>query len=439
MMTEPDHTVEIADLVGQTLSSAEPGQRQASEMASLYEMTMALNSATDLDERLRMVLQQVRRVLDYDICIINLATADGTALRVRAADGEGADRLLGIELPVDHGINAWIYREGKTVLVGDADTDPRRLHIPGRTESVRAAVGAPLIAHGHLIGTIYAGCRQPHTYTEAHLSFLSIAATQVAAAVQQARLLDQARRRAEEMKILFNIVVDMQRADDLSAKLQIIADGLKKLGWGRVSVSLRDADLNMIDLACSGFTPEDEATLRASSLPGSEWKKRFAAEFDRFRIGNCYYLPWSDAWVRENVRGVRSHMHEPALSLTEGAVTDGWHPQDLLYLPLYGREKRVVGIIGLDDPQDGGKPTPDSLHIIELFAQEAALAIENAKLLADLKLVNTDLQEMVTAQAHLLHTIEEMIATVTLAGSAESKLGKGAEIVHPTGRGPARA
>jgi GAF domain-containing protein len=610
-MTEPDRMLETDDRADRNL-------RQAREMASLYEMAIALNSAVDLDERLRVVFQHVRRVLDYDVCIINLATPDGKALRVRAVDGEEADPLLGVEFPVGHGINAWIYREGKPALVGDADTDPRRLSIRGCTELVRAAVGAPLIADGRTIGTIYAGRHQPHTFGEAHLNYLTIAATQVASAVQQARLLDQARRRAREMKILYtigaamassldveqivqtiyleagrimdaptfsvalydkeqdqihfrlayehgeclepftvslagrkglaahvvrtgkpllirtpegleqergllpispvligqqtqswlgvpivvqdevlgvisaesdepyaltsrqlrllsaiasqagialqnarlfadvqrahqsvaeerdklallhHIVADLQRADDLVAKLQIIADGMRKLGWGRVSVSLRDADLNMIDLACAGFTPEDEAALRAHLLPGSEWKRRFTAEFARFRVGSCYYLPWSDPWVRESVQGVRSHMAEPGVSPAEWTATGGWHPQDLLYIPLYGRETKVVGIIGLDDPEHDRRPTSQSLHVIELFAHEAALAIENAKLLADLKLVNTDLQEMVTAQAHLLHTIEEMLATVTSASLAEPNRGQAAEILHGAEKDPTR-
>jgi GAF domain-containing protein len=611
-MMEPDHMFETTD-------HADQSQLQAREMTSLYEMATALNSAVDLDERLRVVLQHVRRVLDYDACIVNLATLDGKALRVCAGDGEGVDRLLGIEFPVDHGINAWIYREGKPALIADADADPRRLSIQGRTELLRAAVGAPLIADGQAIGTIYAGRHQPHSFSEEHLNFLTIAATQVAAAVQQARLLDQARRRAGEMKILYtisaamassldveqivqtifleagrimdtstfsvalydkegdrihfslayehgeclepftvslagreglaahvvrsgrpllirtpegleqergtlpispamkgqqaqswlgvpivfqdevlgvisaesdepyaftnrqlrlltaianqagsalqnaqlfadvqrahqsvakerdklallhHIVANVQSADNLASKLQIIADGMRKLGWGRVSVSLRDADLNMIDVACAGFTPEDEAALRACSLPGSEWKRRFSAEFARFRIGNCYYLPWSDPWVRENVRGVRSRTPEPGVSPAEWAANGGWHPQDLLYIPLYGREKKVVGIIGLDDPEHGFRPTSQSLHMIELFAHEAALAIENAMLLADLKLVNTDLQEMVTAQAHLLHTIEEMLVTVTSASSAEASRGEEEEILHPARKDPTRA
>jgi GAF domain-containing protein len=520
--------------------------------------------------------------LDYDGCILTLATADGKALRVRAVDGKEAESILGIELTSDQGINAWIYREGKPTLIDDADTDPRRVHIEGRTEAVRAAVGVPLVTDSQSIGTIYAFRRQPNAFTEADLNFLSITATHVAAALERARLLDRARRRAKEMESISNIgavmassldvdhilqtiyeqashimdtrgffitlydadrqeldfqltydqgerlepfvrplsdregltaqvvrtaqpllirdieaerdelgvvpvvigepaqswlgipimakdqvlgvicaqsyepyafssrqmrllsaianqagislqnaqlyeavqeahqtaaderdklahlhrvILKVQKTEERKEKLQVIANGIHQIGWGRVSVSLRDADLNATELVCAGFAPEDEAALRENLLPGSEWRKWFDKELERFRIGQCYYLPWNDPWVRNNVHGIPSHKPEPT-------AADTWHPQDLLYVPLYGQGDQIVGLIGLDDPHDDRRPTADSLHIIELFAQETALIIENTQLLADLRLVNTDLQEMVDAQAQLLQIVEDLSSPV---------------------------
>ncbi len=568
-------------MISQTPEAAIQNQRHAGEMASLYEMVMALNEVTDLDALLQIVLKQVRRVVEYDTCFITLADDEGRVLRVRAADGLLAGRILGLELPTDRGINAWIYGQGRATLVDDADADPRRFHVEGRTEEIRSAAGVPLLAGGQPIGTIYAACHRPCAFSQADLDFLTITATQVAAAVQRARLLDQAQQRAQEMEMLlavsaamasldpagilqtiyeqagrimdtsaffvalyheerdeldfslayeqgrrvepfsvrladsrepaahvvrtgrelliydwaqeranlpeemrlaadsirswvgvpilfqgrvFGVIgaqsrephafttrqmrllaaiaglagnslqnarlyaamqqahqtaaaerdrlahlhrvgVEVQRAETLCDKLQIVAEGIRQVGWGRVSVSLRDAELDPIELVCAGFLPEDEAALRANLLPGREWQKRFSGQFERFRVGQCYYLPWADPWVRENVQGVKSRLSEPP-------GPDRWHPQDLLYVPLYGRGGRIVGIIGLDDPQDGRRPTAESLAIVELFAQEMALVIENAQLMDEFRLVNTDLQEMVEAQAHLLQTIEEMIAAV---------------------------
>ena len=406
--------------------SDQVGQVQTQPMTSLYEMALALAGTVELDETLRVVLAQVRRVLDYDLCLLTLASMDGSKLCIQAADSAGdvqvnGGGLLGLEVSVDQGINAWIYREGQPTLIDDADEDPRRLHVEGVTEGIRSVVGVPLIVDGQPIGTIYATRRQPNSFDQVHLHFLTITAAQVAAAVQRARLLDQARRGAREMgrmakatqealriaseerdKLvqLHHVAADMQRAETLVGKLQIIANGIQTLGWGRVTVSTRDADLNVVDLVCAGFDREDEAELRANLLPGSDWKNRFGGDLERFRLGHCYYLPWSDPWVHETVRGVKSH--RPL------ELTDTWNPQDLLYVPLLGRAGRIVGIIGLDDPADGCRPTAEGLKIIEIFAQGAAWTIDNALMMAELRLVNSDLQEMVAAQAQLLYTLEQL-------------------------------
>jgi GAF domain-containing protein len=587
-MTNPERDVDIRDRqqleqpTGQT-------DRHDVEMASLYEMASALAAALNLDETLHIVLEQVRPVLGCDFALISLATAGGQALRIRAVIGEDGEDLLGVELPVDQGINAWIYREGSSTLVGDADTDPRRFHIEGRTEGVRAAVGAPLIADGEPVGTIYAARRQPHSFTEADLDFVTITATHVSAALRRDRLFDQARQRAEEMETLCNIgavmassldvervlqtvyeqagrimdrsaffvalcepdsdelrfelvyergeqvqpfairlaeskgptahvirtaqpllihdwevehkvspleplvlgkpmmswlgvpiivqdkvlgaigsqsdepnaftnrqlrllsamanqagislqnarlyaaiqqahqdvaderdrlahlhgiIADVQRVDALPAKLQLFAEGIHEVGWGRVVVSLRDADFCVTEWACAGFTPEHKSVLQRDLLADSERQRRLSGEFERFRIGLCYYLPWSDPWVREHVREIRF----PGQKLMDARVHRGeaWHPQDVLYVPLYGRDGEIGGFIDLADPRDGRRPTAQSLHIIELVAQETASTIENTRLLEDLKLVNMDLQEMVDAQAHLLQAIEEMIPALSL-------------------------
>jgi len=58
-----------------------------------------------------------------------------------------------------------------------------------------------------------------------------------------------------------------------------------------------------------------------------------------------------------------------------------WHPKDCLFVPLFStREQKMIGHLSLDDPEDGKKPTEESIEIAELFANNAAIAIDNARL-----------------------------------------------------------
>jgi signal transduction histidine kinase len=57
----------------------------------------------------------------------------------------------------------------------------------------------------------------------------------------------------------------------------------------------------------------------------------------------------------------------------------------MLYAPLRTPEGRIVGIISMDDPVDGRKPTRESLIPLELFLHQAAITIENAQLIENLR------------------------------------------------------
>ncbi|MEM3464323.1 MAG: GAF domain-containing sensor histidine kinase, partial [Candidatus Bathyarchaeia archaeon] len=73
-----------------------------------------------------------------------------------------------------------------------------------------------------------------------------------------------------------------------------------------------------------------------------------------------------------------------------------WHPQDLLYAPLRTPEGRIVGILIMDDPVDGRKPTRESLIPLELFLHQAAITIENARLIENLEKTKKELEVYAT-------------------------------------------
>jgi PAS domain S-box-containing protein len=70
-----------------------------------------------------------------------------------------------------------------------------------------------------------------------------------------------------------------------------------------------------------------------------------------------------------------------------------WDPQDLLYAPLKLAEGRIVGVLSIDDPTDGKRPTKDSLAPLELFIHQAAVAVENARLIQQLNSARDQIKE----------------------------------------------
>jgi PAS domain S-box-containing protein len=141
------------------------------------------------------------------------------------------------------------------------------------------------------------------------------------------------------------------------------------------------------DLVTAGLTEEDIEFLWNNRMPGQVWHERFGPEFERFKIGEFFHLPWSDPWVRKRF----SEGTVPS-NLPQEEMVD-WDPQDLLYTPLRLADGRIVGILSIDDPIDGRRPTKESLAPFELFIHQAAVAIENAQLFEQLEKAKNQVKE----------------------------------------------
>jgi signal transduction histidine kinase len=86
-----------------------------------------------------------------------------------------------------------------------------------------------------------------------------------------------------------------------------------------------------------------------------------------------------------------------------------WHPQDMLYAPLRTPEGRIVGILSMDDPVNGRKPTRDSLAPLELFLHQAAIIIENAQLVQSLREIREQLEQKVEERTLELKKSQEQL------------------------------
>src|SRR5205807_2467196 len=85
----------------------------------------------------------------------------------------------------------------------------------------------------------------------------------------------------------------------------------------------------------------------------------------------------------------------------------GWHPQDMLMVPLFSpRQKTLLGILSLDDPEDGKIPTLESIEMIELFANQATIAIDSARIFQEREAERQALEEAIVLLRQDLEQIQ---------------------------------
>ena len=188
----------------------------------------------------------------------------------------------------------------------------------------------------------------------------------------QAEAIRQLVRERDHLVVLHEALVEVERAGTLEARLRIIVAAIQRIGFRRVAITLRDADLEATMLVTAGLTPEEDAELRCAPAPGVVWQRRLAS-LERFRVSQSYYLVARDEWIaREFHNGLPSHL--------EPGDDPDWSPHDSLLVPLRGGDGRILATLVLDDPVDRARPSLARVRAVELFGQQVAWCIEQAAL-----------------------------------------------------------
>lgn len=144
-------------------------------------------------------------------------------------------------------------------------------------------------------------------------------------------------------------------------------------------IGFRQAILNLVhddspDLECAAFAGirhEDELRMRASPPPLTRVLGVMRPEF---RMSQSYFITYEYAYLLKGLEFVT-----PTNIIWQGG--NSWHPNDILLVPLVSpRENKLLGILSLDDPENGQRPTLETIEVAELFANQAALGIDNASI-----------------------------------------------------------
>ena len=200
--------------------------------------------------------------------------------------------------------------------------------------------------------------------------------TETTAAVPAGGLPPEAVRRLEQERdhllVLHEALAEVERATSIDARLRIFVEAIRVVGFGRVIITLRDAELNATAIVAAGLSAAEERDLRDTPVPGDVWRRRLAA-IDRFRISNSYYLEGRDPWVASEFGG--------GIPSSLAPTNDpDWSPSDTLLVPLRRANGRLLATLVLDDPAERRRPTLTRVRTVELFAQQVAAMLEQTSL-----------------------------------------------------------
>ncbi|HDG68218.1 MAG TPA: hypothetical protein ENG11_03625, partial [candidate division Zixibacteria bacterium] len=182
---------------------------------------------------------------------------------------------------------------------------------------------------------------------------------------------------AEMLVKILDVISRLRNARTFQEKMDLIAEGIGACGWKYVHLYVFDRDKRTVKSAAYwGISEEGKKIIEKNRMSLEEIEQILLnPRYDRFKIGRCYYIPhtYSDEFISQ----LRSTGWTPEKKEVEDPTR--WHPEDMLYIPLYGFGGRVMGLVSVDTPLDGKAPTEESLRPVELFVDYAVAFIEESE------------------------------------------------------------
>jgi sigma-B regulation protein RsbU (phosphoserine phosphatase) len=176
-------------------------------LATLYEIGKETASILDLDELLHRSAEIVKRVIDYEMFGILLLDEQRQELVLRKSVRFGPYREK-TRIKVGQGLTGAAVLSKEPILVGDVRKDPRYL---GLIPETRSELVVPLLHKDRVIGVFDLESSSLDSFNEEHVKVLTPLASQVAVALENARLYEELKSRDARLGRELGIAQNIQR------------------------------------------------------------------------------------------------------------------------------------------------------------------------------------------------------------------------------------
>jgi sigma-B regulation protein RsbU (phosphoserine phosphatase) len=321
-------------------------------LADLLALVGEINGVLDPDELLPVIARSLRRIVDYRILDIFLPDPEGflAPAYVEGCDLEVASRF---RVRVGEGIVGAAAAAREPVFVPDVSQDPRYIpYFPG----VVAELAIPLVSKDHLVGVLNIEGPAASPFSPAARTALQVLAGHLAVAIENATLYRETRRYAGLLATLYEIGKETASILDLDELLQRLAEIVKRvIDYEMFGILLLDEE-------------RDELVLRKAV--------NFGTARERSRIA-----------VTEGLCGAAVRSREPVLvgdvRKDPRYVSLVPETRSELVVPLLYKD-RVIGVLDLESPVLD-RFTEQHVKVLTPLASQVAVAVENARLLAEIR------------------------------------------------------
>ncbi|HEY3328325.1 MAG TPA: GAF domain-containing protein [Novimethylophilus sp.] len=368
-------------------------RRRLRESELLLGISRRISAMDSLDAVLNALVEMTTSELNAERGSLFLNDADTGELYSRVAQGnfQREIRILNTS-----GIAGHVFTTGEGVIIHDAYADPRfNRSVDEQTGFVTHSILCVPIrtSRGEVIGVAQTLNKRRGKFARADLHLFEAMAAQGVLALQSAQFIERMERvRKQELEFI-NIVSEMTSDIKLGSLLQkVMGEATRMLNAERSTLFLNDEKTNELWMEVG----QGMETMRIR-LPN-----HVGIAGAVFTSGKTINIPYAYADLRFN----------PAFDKKSGFFT-----RSILCVPVINKEGRIIGVTQVLNKRGGPFSVEDEARL-KAFTAQVSIALENAKLFADVQAMKNYNEAMLESMSNGLITLDEneRIATCNAAG-----------------------
>jgi signal transduction protein with GAF and PtsI domain len=332
-----------------------------SQVELLHQISNIVSSNLTLEKMLQELIGLAVEVTNCDACLVYLVDHASNEIVLRASQLPHTAEIGHIRMKMGEGITGWVAQHKSVVaLPANAAADARFKSFQTLPEDTYDAfLSVPLINNGELIGVINIHHRRQYAHTPDEVALISFIGEQMGGAISKSKFEQRSESAARRMEALAGLARTMAEDNYLDRILQTISEMMAEtLDAPVCSIMLVDEDRR-------------ELVISAARCSSPDYLHKMPLKIEDSLIGRV--IREGRAIMVPNVVEEKQYRY-PELARKTGLAS-------LLSVPLVTREK-VIGTINIYS-RDQRPFTEDEMGFVNVVAGQAAIAIENARLMSE--------------------------------------------------------
>jgi signal transduction histidine kinase len=369
-------------------------QRFSERFKLLGEVSQRITSILELEELLTQVTRLIQQTFKYYHVGIGLIEGEDVVYRVGAGplwddpDFEFKPARLKVG---KEGVTGWVAQYGKPLLIPDVRSESRYVWMHG--SETQSELTVPIVVKGNLMGVLDIQSDQLNDFDSTDLEFMQSLASQTGVAIENARLYSTAQHRAEQFRVLTEVGQSITSILDINELLEQL-------------VQLVQQTFHYYHIEI-GLVEGDEIVYYVGA--GELWEKPgFQASPSRLKVGRDGITGRVAATGKPMI--VPDVSREPLYVPVEGCRT-----RSELTAPIKAKDQ-VIGLLDVESDRLNDFDETD-LEVIMLLANQAGIAIENARLYKNAKKAAA-LEERQRLARELHDSVTQSLYGITLYSQA---------------------